>query len=187
MIFKNITMSCRIRIYSKNGKKQLQKIIFNPPIRLTDSSEELKLIKEYHTSTHGGHNGVKRTINRIKQRFVWRNVSKMAKEFDKKCEKCSKNKTTRHIKESLVITETPGKTFEVISIDTIIGPLFPSIQYRYIVTAQCELTKYIEAFPFESKDAISVAKDIVNNFVLRYGNFKTLGNGIHKYGIKKCL
>lgn len=37
------------------------------------------------------------------------------------------------------------------------------------MTIQCELSKYVEAYPIPSKDTLTVAKAFVSNFVLRYG------------------
>lgn len=149
----------------------LKIILFNKPIRLTDKVQQETIIKEYHDSKIGAHTGVKRTINKIKQRFIWKNMSKMVKTYVNNCEKCSKNKTVRHIKEPMVLTDTPKNSFEVISMDTI-GPLYPSNEFRYILSIQCDLTKYVETFPLQSKSALSIARCIVNNIILKYGNIK---------------
>lgn len=39
---------------------------------------------------------------------------------------------------------------------------------------QCELTKYVIAHPIETKDARSIAKTLVEQFILKYGCFKIL-------------
>jgi len=68
---------------------------------------------------------------------------------------------------------TQNQNTQKISVNTL-GPLRPSNNYRYILTLQCELTNFVEAFPLESKEAITVAKAIVEKFILKYGCFKTL-------------
>lgn len=40
---------------------------------------------------------------------------------------------------------------------------------RYILTIQCDLTKFVGAYPLYHKEAITVEKSFINNFVLRYG------------------
>ena len=74
----------------------------------------------------------------------------MVKKFVLYCDKCTKNKQTKHIKEPLTLTDTPNNSFEVISIDTV-GPLRISNDYRYILTMQCELTKFVIAHPMATK------------------------------------
>ncbi|XP_037931354.1 uncharacterized protein LOC119666143 [Teleopsis dalmanni] len=97
----------------------------------------------------------------------------MVKKFINNCEVCAKVKITKYTKEQYDITETPNTSFEVITIDTV-GPLIPSNNFRYILTLQCELTKFIEAIPLKNKEAISVAKAIVEKFILKYGCFKKM-------------
>ena len=73
----------------------------------------------------------------------------------------------------MTITENPSNSFEIIEIDTV-GFLRISNGYRYILTMQCNLTKYIVAYPIEMKDAKTIAKTLVEQFVLKCGCFKTL-------------
>lgn len=63
-----------------------------------------------------------------------------------------KNKITKHTKEPLIVTDTPTKTFETVTIDTV-GPLRISNGYRYILTMQCDLSKYVIAYPIINKEA----------------------------------
>ena len=79
----------------------------------------------------------------------------------------------KHIREEMTITEIPSNSFEIIQIDTV-GPLRISNGYRNILTMKCNLTKYIVAYPIETKDAKTIAKTLVEQFVLKYGCFKTL-------------
>lgn len=83
------------------------------------------------------------------------------------------NINNQNIKEPMVLTKTPCRSFEIIQIDTV-GPLKSSSEFKYILTLQCELTKYIEAFPIEDKEAKTIAKVLCEKFILKYGNFKVL-------------
>lgn len=50
----------------------------------------------------------------------------------------------------------------------VVGPLDKDYSdYSYILTLQCELSKYVEAYPLVRKDSVSVARAFVNNFILR--------------------
>lgn len=176
-IFKFVDINQFKMKYNKlqqNKKEKLKILLYKSPKRILKNEEMLKLISEYHESPHtGGHSGVKRTLSKLKQKYVWKNMNKMVKNHVNKCTKCAKNKQVKHTKENMMITDTPNKTFETISIDTV-GPLRISNNYRYILTLQCELSKYVEAFPLETKEAISIAKVLVEKFILKYGAFKNL-------------
>lgn len=155
----------------RNENPRLRIVIFNPPINISCESTQNSIIRENHDSPCGGHNGIKRTINRIKQRYSWKNMRQMVINYISKCKICQINKQHRHIREKSTITDTPSSSFETIIIDTV-GPLKISNGYRYILTIQCDLTKYVVAIPLENKESLSIAKSLVNNFILIYGMFK---------------
>lgn len=59
--------------------------------------------------------------------------------------------------------------FKKIFLD-VVGPLDrDENNYSYILTIQCELSKYVEAYPLITKTSIEIAQCFVNNFILRYG------------------
>lgn len=77
--------------------------------------------------------------------------------------------TNRYVKEPMVLTDTGTSAFDRIYLD-LVGPLYKdSCNYSYSLTLQCDLNKFIEAYPLNNKDTISVAKCFLNNFILRYG------------------
>lgn len=143
------------------------------PKRVTDNIKQYRLIEEFHELPHNGHFGIRKTLAKLKQRYIWKNMNKMVKNYVRTCSSCQKKKQIKHTKEPLTITDTPSKSFDTIVIDTV-GPLRPSKNFRYILTAQCELTKYVVACPIESKDAKSVAKTLVEHIILKYGLFNIL-------------
>ena len=49
----------------------------------------------YHSSTIGGHSGVNRTYNRIKERYFWENLKSDIQNRIKNCEDCQRNKLKR--------------------------------------------------------------------------------------------
>lgn len=74
----------------------------------------------------------------------------------------------------MVITTTATTALEKIYLD-IVGSLDTDIEgNKYILTIQCELSKFVEAYPYRYKGTVSVAKSLVNNFILRYGIPKTV-------------
>lgn len=66
-------------------------------------------------------------------------------------------------------TTTAATAFHKIFLD-LVGPLdADSYGNRGILTIQCDLTKFVEAYPLPNKEATTVAYSFVNNFILRYG------------------
>lgn len=175
-IFKTVPIEEFKTIFNKvqeKGGSNLKIILYDEPIRIICKDTQLNLITEYHNSTHGGHLGVRKTTLKLKQRYIWKNMGKMIKQYVLNCQRCRLNKQTKNVKERLTLTETPETSFEIVSIDTV-GPLRLSNYQRYILTIQCELTKYVVACPMEAKDAKTVAKTLVEHFILKYGHFKIL-------------
>lgn len=139
-------------------------------IKRIDCDEEKNfIINDYHLLPTSGHAGVRRMINNIKRKFYWPGIEKDVRNYIQKCETCQKIKHSRYIKEPMVITTTANYALEKVFLD-IIGPLDRDLEdNKYILTIQCELSKFVEAYPLRNKKTITVAKSFVNNFILRFG------------------
>lgn len=138
--------------------------------RISDKNEQRVIINDFHLLPTSGHAGIRRMINNIKKYYFWTGLEIDVTEFVKRCDKCQKQKhSSHHVKEPMSITSTAKSAFEKIFLD-IVGPLDRDYNnYVYILTIQCELSKYIEAYPLFSKQSSEIARAFVNNFVLRYG------------------
>ena len=69
----------------------------------------------------------------------------------------------------MTITTTATSAFQKVFLD-LVGPIDQDEKgNRYILTLQCELTKFVEGYALENKEATTVAKSFVENFILRYG------------------
>lgn len=192
---KNLALSCEDNIFELISDRYLNKIyneiyqkllksnkyrnfelniiLYKPLQHITNKRTQMKVIEVFHNSPISGHFGIRKTVLKLKQRYVWKYMRKMVRDYINKCDKCLRNKQTKHIKEEMIITESPNTGFETVEIDTV-GPLRISNGYRYILNMQCELTKYVIAHPIETKDAKNIAKTLVEQFILRYGCFKNL-------------
>lgn len=143
--------------------------------RINDKDDRRVIINDFHILPTSGHAGIRRMYNNIKKYYFWPGLYEDVKNFVNKCAKCQTQKyTNKYIKEPMVITTTANTAFEKIYLD-IVGPLPQDIYNNvYILTIQCELTKFLEAYPLTSKSSIDVAKSMVSNFILRYGIPKTI-------------
>ena len=98
----------------------------------------------YHFSTIGGHSGVNRTNNRLEEKYFWENEKSDIQNRIKKCEVCQRNKLKRRkTKQPIVMTDTPGKTFDKIPMD-IVGPFtITKNNNKYLLSIQDQLSKFI--------------------------------------------
>lgn len=139
---------------------------------ITLPKEELRevLIKEKHASTIGGHKGVTKTYNRLRQNFYWPTMKKDVQDFIKKCRDCQLKKLTRiKTKQPMIITDTPETAFDKISMD-IVGPLPVTPQgHLYILTIQDLLTKYAVAIPLKETTSYVIAEVFLKHFICIYG------------------
>lgn len=108
-------------------------------------------------------------ILNIKSKYYWPGLENDIRNYVKKCKKCQVMKHSQETKVPMVITTTANMAFEKIFLD-LVGPLSRDEEGNtYILTLQCELTKYVEAYPLPNKETVTVAKALVSNFILRYG------------------
>lgn len=145
--------------------------LYEPPKQVTNNSEINKIMHDHHTAPAGGHVGKTRLLKKLKNLYYWEGMNKSVHTFIKNCHKCQMNKhvNVKPNVQDMQITTTPDKAFDLVSIDTV-GPFTKTLNNnRYAVTIQCDLTKYIVIIPVENKEARTVAKAMVENFILIYG------------------
>lgn len=137
----------------------------------TIENKELRqlIINDFHILPTGGHAGINRMYNNIKRNYFWSGLKADVETFVKRCRDCQKFKHSKPNKEPLTITSTATTAFQKVFLD-LVGPLNPDEQNnRYILTLQCELSKFVEGYVLPNKEAVTVAKSFVENFILRYG------------------
>jgi len=184
--YKNLQISLNSHIFNYTSVENFKEkgninlkdvsIAITPKIQVIHSrKEQLKLLRKYHEDPIlGGHTGVTRLLSKLRRQFFWKNITKDARQFVKNCELCKKNKPGPKFKEPMQITNTPKFAFQRVQIDTI-GPLPKSAMgNEYAITIVCELTKFLVAAPIPDKSAKSVAKAIVDNFILLFGPIKEI-------------
>lgn len=159
------------QVYTNNFTKGMPAIILmDPKIKhITNKNEQDLIINDFHMLPTAGHMGIKKTIKNIKRRYFWSSITRDVTRFIKSCEICQKNKTIKPKKTPMTITTTATSAFNKIYLD-LVGPLVPSYEgHSYILTTQCELSKFITATPIKDKSTEVVAKAFVENVLLNYG------------------
>lgn len=169
------------QIFKNNIKHMIKYLFKNTSIKITLYTGQLKqnsrklsdeekdnIIKEFHDTVLGGHQGATRTVKRIKEEYVWKGLKKQVSRYIK-CETCQRNKQMRKIKQPMEITTTSTGPFQKIFLD-LVDPL-PKTHYNNIniLTMQDDLTKYSVAVAIPDATANTVARQFVESFICIYG------------------
>lgn len=155
-----------IRYIFRNSK--IKVLIFNS--NSYSNEEKQNIIEEFHSSPLGGHQGVSRTIKRIKMHHSWKGLKKDVITYIKSCASCQFNKSMNHtIQQPMVVTSTANVAFEKIFLD-IVGPIDKSRKGNsFILTIQDDLSKFSTAIPLADHTANTIAKAFVENFICHHG------------------
>ena len=171
LVVKNTTeyKNLKCKIEALNIMSMPPIIVIGKKIQVIEDEKEKRLIlNDFHVLPTAGHAGVKRTLNTIKQRYHWKSMDRDVSKFIKNCSKCQKNKS-HNAKQPMRMTSTANFAFEKVFLD-LVGPLLPDASgNQYILTTQCDLTKFVTATPIKDKSTKAVAKAFVENVVLNYG------------------
>ena len=153
------------------ARKCIKIQFFHNSITVPPVEERLELIKLYHESPAAlGHRGMIKSLYRLMQDYYWRGMQEEVYHAIRNCIKCQESKLVRKkVRLPLIITDTPTKALEKVSLDYY-GPLKVTQKgNEYILTMQCLLTKFVVAVPLSETTALATAKALVNNLFCVYG------------------
>jgi len=77
-------------------------------VSIPEIEKRKNIIEEAHTSAIGGHKGITKTYNRIRQNFYWENIKADIQNYIEQCLQCQIKKLV-HVKtkQPMIITDTP--------------------------------------------------------------------------------
>lgn len=155
------------------NKTNIKVIICLNNIIYVEMDKRDKIFEMLHATKIGGHSGINRTYNRIKDKYYWENLKVDIKKRIQSCEECQRNKLKRiKTKQPMIITDTPLKTFDKIAMD-IVGPFnITKNNNKYILSIQDQLSKFIVITSLNDQTAESVADALIKKFICIFGSPK---------------
>ncbi|XP_036149749.1 uncharacterized protein LOC118647910 [Monomorium pharaonis] len=141
---------------------------------LPEIKNKNEIISDAHSGILGGHYSIEKTLQKIRQKYNWPNITVDVKEFIDKCELCQLNKPGTqkpYIYSSPDIPQTPN---DKISID-IMGPFeITNRGNRYILVTQDYLTRYILVEPLVDKSTAAIIRALWYSWLRYFGKPKEL-------------
>lgn len=128
------------------------------------------IFEECHDNPLSGHFGVKKTINRVRQRYYWPTAIKDVKEYVKKCETCAMHKSSQLPPSGLMGKhKNVSKPFQIVSMD-LMGP-FPRSKSgnTMLLVISCWFSKFVVLFPLRNGKASNICKIIEEQVFLMFG------------------
>ena len=118
----------------------------------------------------GGHQGVKRTYEKVRARYYWPNMFKDIEEWCQGCRECMMRKSPGGLRLSMSQIPIPSEPWEYISVD-VMGPFVTAEESgnKFVVVFCDLLTRYVETIPLRVQDALSLARGLVERIVCRHG------------------
>ena len=126
-------------------------------------------MEQLHDGPTGGHFGLKKTLDKICDRFYWVGCSEDVDLYLKTCNVCNSRKGPTTRKQLNMRQFNVGAPFERLAID-ILGPLPVTPRgNKYMVVVMDYFTKWPEAIPIKNQEALTVAEALLENVISRFG------------------
>jgi len=115
-----------------------------------------------------GHLGVRKTLDHVQRRAYWPSWRADTRLFCRCCRPCGEFHRGNAPKQTGLKPLTVGSPMDCIHVD-LTGPHVSSQGYTYILTACDAFTRYVVAAPLRNKTAISAARALVSEVILKFG------------------
>ena len=127
------------------------------------------VLEQLHDSVTGGHLGVKKTFNKIREKYHWYRMYRDVERWCQKCDICNSRKMSQRRAKAPMKIYNVGAPLERVAVD-IMGPLpITKMGNRYLLVIGDYFTKWVEAIPLKNQEANAVASELVDKFVSIFG------------------
>jgi len=128
-----------------------------------------ELIEFVHCGLTGSHVGFAKTVHHLLRRGWWRGCRGDVRRQLRRCSRCSRYHRGTLPRQGPLQPTRVGAVFERLSID-LTGPHPRSRRgHIYILTVVCPFSKFCECIPLRNKEAVTVARALVEEVFCRYG------------------
>ena len=145
--------------------------ILKPSPILTIVPNKLRkvIFDQLHSSVTAGHLGIRKTTQKVLQRFSWFKLRQDITYWCNTCDQCARRKTPPRKAKAPMTQYNVGMPLERIAID-LQGP-YPKSKRgnKYILVVGDYFTKWVDAIPLKNTTAEYVAKKLVNKFISIFG------------------
>jgi len=126
------------------------------------------VLKICHEGT-GGHMGIKTTLSRLQPKFYFVSMAKAVEQFVGGCLSCQRKVGRQKDQRHTLVSVQEGSPFQKLLLDYV-GPMKASTQgNRYLLTAKCSFTRWLEAIPTNSMTAENTVRLLEEHIISRYG------------------
>lgn len=144
-------------------------IFFTNVIKEVSSKEErIQILWDNHDAVLAGHFGIRKTYERIKQKYCWSGMRKDVEVYINQCEKCQRNKSGRKTTMGLVMVDVPEKPFDKLYMDIVVPLPMSATGNKYILSMVDDLTKFVEFVALPDQMASTIAQGLYENILCRY-------------------
>lgn len=128
-----------------------------------------EILRQLHDGTSGGHLGVKKTLQKVRERFYWVSCSDDVRDWCRRCATCAASNGPQRKRRAGMQQYIVGSPFERIAVD-VLGPLPESeAGKKYIFVVMDYFTKWVEAYAVANQEAATLADVLVKEFIGRFG------------------
>ena len=127
------------------------------------------ILRHSHDTLFAAHLGLRKTFERVRQRFHWYGMRSDVKQHIALCDTCQRSKAAHRKHRAALKDYRVGAPLDRVAVD-VMGPLPVTAQgNKYLIVVCDYFTRWVEAFPLPDQKADRVAQTFVHEFVCRFG------------------
>ncbi|KAL5484446.1 hypothetical protein EMCRGX_G020951 [Ephydatia muelleri] len=131
-------------------------------VPILPKSLQQKALLQCHNSPGAGHQGFKKTLERLRREAYWVNMAQDVEQHCRECQKCQSSKSSMPSRASL--TNLPiGRPWQMAAIDILQVPL-STHNNKYLLVIQDYFTKWADAIPLQNQRAATISAEMVEVF-----------------------
>ena len=128
-------------------------------VPLIPLSCQQQVLHSCHNAPSSGHQGVNKTLARLRQEAFWVGMAEDVEVYCHKCIKCqqAKHPTPTHVPMNSIPI---GRTWQMIAVDILEVPVSKNNNH-YLMVVQDYFTKWAEAIPLQNQTAVCITEELV--------------------------